>query len=203
MLKAMTDWESLYVAGETGWDKGESSPVLRAYLAEKQISGRWLVPGCGRGHDVLALAEAGASEALGLDLAPTAVEDANASLADLPNASVVCGDLFALPPEFLSAFDGVFEHTCFCAIPRDRRSDYVRAVASALKPGGTLVGVFYLTPRDSPDPALGPPFNTSLAELDELFSPQFTLATDETPAVAFPGREGRERLRVYRKTQGR
>jgi hypothetical protein len=36
---------------------------------------RWLVPGCGRGYDVLAAAAAGAS-AVGLDLAPTAVRDA-------------------------------------------------------------------------------------------------------------------------------
>ena len=195
----MTDWESLYIAGETGWDKGETSPVLREWLTDNRPTGRWLVPGCGRGHDVRALAESGAAEVVGLDLAPTAAEDARAALADLPNVSVVCGDLFALPAETDGYFGGVFEHTCFCAIPRERRADYARSVAKALKPGGVLLAVFYLNPRDNPDPALGPPFNATPAELDELFSSDFTLEIDQTPAVAFAGREGRERLRVLRK----
>jgi SAM-dependent methyltransferase len=189
----MTDWESLYRSGETGWDKGAPAPALVEWLAKNEVHGRWLVPGCGRGHDVKALMEAGA-EVLGLDIAPSAVEDARKS-----GVSAVLGDLFALPAELVGAFDGVFEHTCFCAIPRERRSDYVQAVHSALKPEGVLLALFYLSPRDNPDPTLGPPFNTSLEELDGLFSPYFALGTDAVPAVAYEGREGRERLRLLRK----
>ena len=190
-----TDWEALYQAGEAGWDKGAPSPGLLAYLQETPLTGRVLVPGCGRGHDVRAIAAAGAREVIGLDLAPSAIEGAKPA----PNTRYVLGDLFALPTEFDAAFDAVFEHTCFCAIPRERRDDYVAAVARALKPGGLLVGVFYLTPRDNPDPALGPPFNATLEELDARFSPHFTLLRSETPTVAFDGREGREVLRVLQK----
>ena len=96
----MTDWDALYRKGETGWDKGEASPVLIQWLAKNRPTGRWLVPGCGRGHDARALAESGAGEVVGLDLAPTAVEDARAALADLRSASVALADLFALPPGF-------------------------------------------------------------------------------------------------------
>lgn len=191
----MTDWESLYQAGETGWDKGAPSPALLAYLQETPLTGRVLVPGCGRGHDVRAIAAAGASEVIGLDLAPSAIAGAMPA----PNTRYVLGDLFALPTELDSAFDAVFEHTCFCAIPRERRDDYVTAVARALKPGGLLVGVFYLNPRDNPDPTLGPPFNATLDELDMRFAPHFTILRSETPTAAFEGREGREVLRVLRK----
>jgi methyl halide transferase len=195
----MTDWEKLYQTGEAAWDKGAPAPPLLAYLKENKLTGRWLVPGCGRGHDVRALAGAGAESVVGLDYAPTAVEDARIALADLPNVSVIQADLFALPDELLGAFDGVFEHTCYCAIPRERRDDYVRAVHSALKPGGILLAVFYLDPRDNPDPNLGPPFNATLGELDAQFSPYFSLEIDEVPTSAYPGREGRERLRLLRK----
>ncbi|WP_395144469.1 sulfatase-like hydrolase/transferase, partial [Armatimonas sp.] len=53
---------------------------------------------------------------IGLDLAPSAFAGAKT----LPNTRFVLGDLFALPEDFTAAFDAVFEHTCFCAIPRER-----------------------------------------------------------------------------------
>lgn len=190
-----TDWETLYQSGEAGWDKGAPAPGLLAFLAEMPLMGRVLVPGCGRGHDVRAIAAAGADEVIGLDLAPSAFAGAET----VPNMRFVLGDLFALSTEFQSAFDAVFEHTCFCAIPRERRDDYVQAVAGALKPGGLLLGVFYLNPRDDPDPTLGPPFNATLEELDTRFAEHFTLLRSETPARTFPGREGREVLRLLQK----
>lgn len=190
-----TDWEALYQSGEAGWDKGTAAPALLAFLNESPLKGHVLVPGCGRGHDVRAIAAAGADEVIGLDLAPSAFAGAET----LPNTRFVLGDLFALPADFTATFDAVFEHTCFCAIPRERRDDYVQAVAKALKPGGLLLALFYLTPRDNPDPTLGPPFNASLEELDARFAEHFTLLRSETPTVAFPGRENREVLRLYQR----
>ncbi|MBB6052919.1 methyltransferase domain-containing protein [Armatimonas rosea] len=190
-----TDWEALYQAGETQWDKGAPAPALVEFLAQAPLQGRVLVPGCGRGHDVRAIAAAGADDVIGLDLAPSAF----AGVETFPNTHFVVGDLFALPSEYHGAFDAVYEHTCYCAIPRERRDDYVQAVAGALKPGGLLLGIFYLNPRDDPDPSLGPPFNATLDELDTRFAEHFTLLRSETPTVAFPGREGREVLRLLQR----
>ncbi|WP_309714488.1 methyltransferase domain-containing protein [Armatimonas sp.] len=192
-----TDWEALYQTGETQWDKGAASPALLAYLAESLLTGRVLVPGCGRGHDVRAIGAAGADEVevIGLDLAPSAF----AGVELLPNTRFVMGDLFDLPSDFSAAFDAVFEHTCYCAIPRERRDDYMYAVTQALKPGGLLLAIFYLNPRDNPDPTLGPPFNATLEELDTRFAEHFTLLRSEVPTVAFPGREEREVLRLYQR----
>jgi len=110
----------------------------------------------------------------------------------------VLGNLFALNPELIGTFDWVFEHTCFCAIDRSRRAAYVESTHMALKRGGQLLAIFYLDPgNDSPDE--GPPFEVSLGELDRLFLPRFELLREWLPARTYPGREGREWMRVFRR----
>jgi SAM-dependent methyltransferase len=191
-----TDWEAQYQKGETPWEKGASSPGLVDFLAAERIAGRVLVPGCGLGHDVRALATQGA-EVLGLDLAPSAVAAASAfPLAG--NERYELGDLFALPGHLCGAFDWVWEHTCFCAIDPALRPAYVESVQRALKPDGQLLAIFYLDPgNDSPDE--GPPFEVSIAELDRLFLPRFELLREWLPAHAYPGREGAEWMRLLRR----
>ena len=192
-----TDWEAQYQKGETPWEKRGPSPGLVDFLAQEPVRGRGLVPGCGFGHDVRALA-ATAEEVVGLDIAPSAVEGA-ARFPRVKNERYELANLFDLPSHLRGAFDWVWEHTCFCAIDPSMRAAYVDAVASALKPGGKLLAIFYLDPgHDSPDE--GPPFGVSIAELDALFSPYFDLVSEWLPARAYPGREGREWMRVLRKS---
>jgi SAM-dependent methyltransferase len=191
-----TDWEDQYRKGETPWDKGAPSPGLVDFLSEQPVSGRVLVPGCGLGHDVRALA-ATADEVVGLDLAASAVATAR-RIPSVGGERYTQGDFFALPASLRGTFDWVFEHTCFCAIQPAQRPAYVDAAAGALKPGGKYLAVFYLDPgNDSPDE--GPPFEVSIAELDRLFLPQFTLLREWLPQRAYPGREGREWMRVMQK----
>jgi SAM-dependent methyltransferase len=193
-----TDWELAYQQNDTPWDKGAPSPGLVDFLAKEPISGRVLVPGCGLGHDVRALAAA-ADEVLGIDLAPSAVAAAEAQ-PRVGNERYEAHDLFALPESWQRQFDWVWEHTCFCAIDPAQRAAYVEAVGGALKPGGRLLAMFYLDPgHDSPDD--GPPFGVSIPELDRLFLPHFDLEREWLPARAFPGREGREWMRVLRRRQ--
>ena len=188
-----TDWENQYQIGETPWEKGAPSPGLVDFLAAEPVRGRVLVPGCGLGHDVRALA-ATAEEVVGLDIAPSAVEAAS-RIPTVGGERYECSDLFNLPSHLREHFDWVWEHTCFCAIDPSRRADYVEAVAGALAPGGKLLAIFYLDPgNDSPDQ--GPPFEVSLAELDRLFQPHFTLEREWLPQRAYPGREGREWMRL-------
>ncbi len=193
-----TDWEANYRNKEMPWDKGAPSPGLMDFLAAEQVHGRVLVPGCGLGYDVRALA-ATADEVVGLDIAPSGVKAAR----NFPSAggeSYELADLFALPPRLRGSFDWVWEHTCFCAIDREMRAAYVEAVAGALRPGGHLLAVFYLDPgHDDPDD--GPPFGVSLAELDTLFAPRFGLVREWLPLRAYPGREGREWMRVLQRRE--
>jgi len=186
-------WESRYQAGDTPWDKGEAAPPLVDYLASQQVLGSVCVPGCGAGHDVRALAAQGAT-VTGFDIAPSALALAR-SAPPMGNEEYLEIDWFRLPQELQGCFDWVFEHTCFCAIDPVLRADYVKSCSSALKPGGRLLAIFFMTP----DAELGPPFGVSTAELDQWFSPYFELIHDEVPGAAYPGREGCERLRVLRK----
>lgn len=197
----MTDWQQYYESGDTPWDRGGPSPPLVQWLGGHRLHGRVLVPGCGHGHDLVALAGSGADEIVGLDLAPGAIAAAGARTAALPNVSVKLGDLFEFGAgEGREAFDWVFEHTCFCAIDPGMRDRYAHAVASALKPGGTLLAVFYLKPwKEDEDQAQGPPFGTSGTELDQRFGERFTVLEAYVPDVSYSGREGRELLRVMRR----
>ncbi|GAB4822661.1 hypothetical protein N2152v2_009707 [Parachlorella kessleri] len=58
------------------FDAAKPSPILTRYLEDKRLNvagKRVFVPGCGRGYDLVALLAAGAEEAVGLELAPTAL----------------------------------------------------------------------------------------------------------------------------------
>jgi len=185
------DWNRRYVEGDTPWDKGSAHPAIEFAMRQNALTGRILVPGCGTGHDVRALASCGL-EVTGLDLAPVALQTAQ-SLDPDRRARYVLGDLFDLPGELRGAFNGVFEHTCFCAIDPARRGEYVDAVASALELGGKLLAVFFLEPGNDGD---GPPFGCMRSEVDRLFTGPFRSLREWEEIPTYPGREGRELLRL-------
>ncbi len=199
-----TDWESCYRAGETPWDKGAPAPPLLEWLAQPghRFEGAVLVPGCGLGHDVRAIAATGqAREVVGLDLSPAALALARQQ-PPAGRESYAEADLFDLPPAFRGRFDWVFEHTCFCAIDPARRAADVRAVAGALKPRGPLHAVFYLDPwanGEPPPPGGGPPFPASREEIDDLFAGRFERLDQAVPVRAYRGREGRELRCLFRR----
>lgn len=186
-----TDWEAKYQAQDTPWDKGEPAPGLVDWLAAQPglPSGTVVVPGCGLGHDVRAWAAAGFTTT-GLDIAPSAVERARAG-GGPEGTEFRLGDFLA--DESPVRFDWVFEHTCFCAIPPDRREDYVRAVLRWLKPGGHYLAVNYFIPDTD-----GPPFGVDRAEVWTRFSPYFELLAEWTPR-SYPNRAGLERMFAWRR----
>ena len=197
----MTDWEEHYREGRTPWDKGEPAPPLVDFLDLQPLRGNILVPGCGLGHDVRAIAAASPeARVTGLDLAPTAIERARMFRA-AGQERYVAGDLFARAGEWAGAFDWVWEHTCFCAIDPSMRDAYVQAVSQALRPGGRLLGVFYLNPYDDehrPED-YRPPFGVSLEELERRFGGEFEIVRTWVPERAYPGRAGKERMVIAEK----
>lgn len=197
----LENWESRYQADETPWNKGEASPGLVDFLKEskeKSLAGKVLVPGCGFGHDVRAIASP-QNEVIGLDIAPSAVSSAQ-EIPPVAGESYICGDLFDLPADLLKtwrgSFDWVWEHTCFCAIDPSRRADYAMAVSELLKPGGHLLAIFYLDPGE---PDGEPPFGVTLEELDALFGANFEMVREWLPARNFPSRKGGEWMRLLRR----
>jgi len=193
----MTDWEQNYVEGHTPWNKGKASPPMVEWVSQNQPQGRALVPGCGVGHDVVMLADAGL-DAHGLDIAPTAMAMARAAY---PNQATrfVLGDLFATPLEWQESFDFLFEHTCLCALPPEWRTRYEVAAYQLLKSGGQLVGIWFMNPKMDLGES-GPPFGISVSELSALFDEsRWQVIEDRVPEIGYDGRVGRERLRVLRR----
>ena len=197
----MRDWEACYRTGETPWDKGTAAPPLLEVMErvgrELWGSGPVLVPGCGLGHDVRALAASGIP-VLGVDISETAVEKAR-SLPTVGAETYEAGDF--LDPAWCEGrhFSAIWEHTCFCAINRDQRQKYAASAAAVLGAGEIFAGVFYLTPNSPGEEDDGPPFNASIDELDGLFSPWFERIEAWVPQRAHPGREGREWVAIFRK----
>jgi len=193
------DWEARYLAGDTPWEKGCAHPALVEWLRDNRLGGEILVPGCGAGHDVRALAADPAARVTGLELAPSAKALAE-TFPQTGDESYVVGDFLsgsAVPP---GAFDAVFEHTCFCAISPALRSAYARAVSAALKPGGLFLAIFYRNPSHGGDD--GPPFGCSMEEIDALFGRDFQLVHERESLPTFEGREEREVIRLMRKWSG-
>lgn len=197
----MTDWENRYLAGDMPWEKGAPAPPLLEILEriprETWGAGPILVPGCGLGHDVRALAVLGIP-VLGLDISPTAVARAE----DFPKEgmeSYAPGDFLDPAWQEGRKFSAIWEHTCFCAIDPSQRGRYAEAVAACLPEGALLAGVFYLNPNDPGEEEDGPPFGVTVEELDGWFSPSFELVDAWVPRVAYPGREGKEWVGLFRR----
>lgn len=190
------DWDRAYRTGEIFWDKGAPSPPMRDYLTRHPRQGRTLVPGCGRGHEVAMAVEHGL-DAVGLDIAPTGIAEARGLYPQHADRFVV-GDLFDPPAAFRGAFDVVLEHTCMSALPPALRPDYRRGIDLVLRPGGLLIGVWFINPNLDPGEE-GPPFAFSVPDLTALFADDYAIVHDYVPEVAFPGRERRERVRVLRR----
>jgi methyl halide transferase len=196
------DWEKRYRTGDTPWEKGGPAPPLMEWILRRgPLRGNVLVPGCGLGYDVRAIAKAcPAARVVGLDLAASALERAR-QFALSGQETYELADIFDLPNALTDGFESVFEHTCFCAIEPARRSDYVRGVIRALRPEGALLAIFFLNPWDPGEapPGGGPPFPVTRLELDNLFARHFDLVEELAPQTAYPGREGREIIRLLRK----
>lgn len=197
----MTDWESRYRAGDTPWEKGRAAPPLIELLDEIEArewgEGPILVPGCGLGHDVRALATLGIP-VVGVDLSPSAVERAREFLpAGLETYEL--GNF--LDPEWRAGrqFSAIWEHTCFCAIDPGERGNYAEAAAGCLADGGLLAGVFFLNPYDPGEEAVGPPFGATISEIDVCFSPWFERIDGWVPYSSYVGREEREWIALFRK----
>mmetsp|Transcript_22379 Transcript_22379/g.35484 ORF Transcript_22379/g.35484 Transcript_22379/m.35484 type:complete len:264 (-) Transcript_22379:377-1168(-) len=168
-------WEGMWANGigkGDAFDCGTGCPAL-AELIQQQILPKSenglstaFVPGCGRGYDAVALAEAGYT-VLGLDLAPTAVEAANRYLEEMngiQNPEGACsfeeGDFFGVSQRF----DVIFDYTFLCALPPELRKPWAEKMKSSLKPGGELITlIFPICEKEG-----GPPYAMSMELVRDL-----------------------------------
>ncbi|KAB2013835.1 hypothetical protein ERO13_D09G165000v2 [Gossypium hirsutum] len=109
---ASAGWEESWKQGVTPWDLGCPTPViLHLHHSGSLPMGRVLVPGCGTGYDVVAMACPG-RYVVGLDISEEAIKKAKQMSSSLPNAddfTFIKADFFSWRPTDL--FDLIFDYT--------------------------------------------------------------------------------------------
>jgi methyl halide transferase len=194
-------WAAAWVAGINPGDKFDAHfplPALSQMVAEGSVpTGRALVPGCGRGYDVVLLASP-ERVAVGLDISEVAIAAAEAMYGALPEdekkpprASVVfqAQSFFDLPEDAESRFDFVYDYTFFCALDPSIRPLWAEKMAAIVTPGGELCTVIFpIGEREG-----GPPFQVSMEDYKAVLEPlgfeafQLELLA---PELCHPGRDG-------------
>ena len=164
-------WQQRFDSGNTPWDRGVPSPQLARWLADGMVrrGARVVVPGCGAGHEVRVLAEAGC-DVTGLDYAASAIEKARATLsAGRTHADLQCVDVLQWQPD--APLDAAYEQTCLCALHPDLWTAYAAQLHGWLRAGGVLCALFVQARREGADQGFveGPPYHCDINAMRALF----------------------------------
>ena len=164
-------WQQRFEAGNVPWDRGQSNPQLGAWLASGVLhpGQSVIVPGCGSGHEVTALAAAGC-RVIALDYVAAAVELTRQRLHDSgQQAEIHRADVLQWKPDAVA--DAVYEQTCLCALHPDQWTHYAAQLQAWLRPGGVLCALFMQARRDSAGQGIieGPPYHCDINAMRSLF----------------------------------
>ena len=183
-------WQQRYEQDSIGWDMGQVSPPLKAYIDQLPESAKKdaiLVPGAGNAYEVGYLHEQGFTNVTLVDFAPAPIKDFVERYPDFPVDKLICADFFDLSAEQYQ-FDWVLEQTFFCAINSARRDEYVQQMAALLKPRAKLVGLLF----DKDFGRQEPPFGGTKEEYQERFATHFDIEIMEPSYNSHPARQGSE-----------
>jgi SAM-dependent methyltransferase len=149
--------------GQTGWDRGEVSPNLLYWIERKLLKPcRILIPGCGNGYEVLALAEKG-FDVVAIDIAPTPIENLRKTLITKQlSVELIQTDFFTWDCE--NPFDAIYEQTSLCALHPDEWENYENCLYKWLKPQGQLLAQFMQSRQED-----APPFHCDIRAMADLF----------------------------------
>lgn len=187
-------WENRYQTNTMGWDMGEVSPPLKAYidqLIDKNI--RILIPGCGNAYEAEYLLQKGFTDITVIDIAPTLVKNLKKIHSNNSNIKIVLADFF----EHKGEYDLILEQTFFCAINPDLRSNYKDKMLSLLSTKGKLVGLLFNKEFEDE----GPPFGGIKSDYEKLFKSGFELTVFEECYNSFHKRQNTELFIIFKKDE--
>ncbi len=187
-----TFWENRYVLKETGWDLGEVSPPIKAYidqLTDKNL--RILIPGCGNTYEAEYLLNKGFTNITVIDISPTLIDNLKTKFKNNTNITIVLGDFFALE----GVFDLIIEQTFFCALDRSLRQLYCDKMNALLSNSGKLVGLLFNREFET----AGPPFGGCEEEYRQLFSETFDIVTLSNSYNSYFKRANAELFTIFKK----
>ncbi len=175
-------WEDKYIQNHMPWDIGQAAPAFVKYFTRRDAinsvstveSRKVTVLGSGRGHDAFYLANCEHMfDIYGFDFSDAAIDFCNElkNKNNISNIGFYLKDFFQMvnDKKWESYFDYVIEHTSFCAIDPKRREEYVDLIKYLLKPGGKLVGLFFMRAKELG----GPPFGSTPEEIKNIFKEGF------------------------------
>jgi len=184
----MQFWQEQFEQGRTLWDRGGVNPQLDDWLASGALSPcRILVPGCGSGYEVVALAQAG-FDVTGLDYAPVAIARTRKAVdAAVAKVSLIEADVLAW--QHVRSFDAIYEQTCLCALHPDHWRAYADQLWYWLRPHGHLFALFvqFLRPSVADGSIAGPPYHCDITAMRALFfEPRWVWPKPPYPRTTHP-----------------
>ncbi|WKD85531.1 Thiopurine S-methyltransferase [Polaribacter huanghezhanensis] len=185
-------WENKYKANKIGWDLGEISPPLKAYidqLTNKNL--KILIPGGGNSHEAVYLFKKGFKNVFVVDLSKIPLENIQKRIPDFPPEQLIHGNFFDLN----NHFDLILEQTFFCAIDPNLRSNYAVKMKELLLENGKLVGLLFDAKLNDDHP----PFGGSKEEYLNYFKPHFDILTTENCYNSIQSRVGMELFFIVQK----
>ena len=185
-------WNERYRSNETGWDLGQVSPPLKAYidqLTDKNL--RILIPGCGNSYEAEYLLEKGFTNITIIDIAPELVKRLKSKFRSNQDITIILGDFFTHKAEY----DLVLEQTFFCALDPKLRKNYAEAMKGLLVKGGKLAGVLFSKEFETQ----GPPFGGTDTEYLALFGDAFKFRIFEPCYNSFSKRADSELFVILEK----
>jgi len=185
-------WSQRYEQNKTGWDLGEISAPLKAYidqLDDKEI--KILIPGAGNAYEAEYLFKQGFKNVYVADISEKPLQNLKSRVPEFSNAQLLHINFF----EIEDKFDLILEQTFFCALPVKSRQDYAEKSAELLKENGLICGLLFNFPLSED----GPPFGGSKEEYLTYFSPYFKIEILESCYNSIKPRQGNELFFKFRK----
>ena len=199
-------WEERYLSKRMPWDISQVAPAFVKCLTKNTDlitrNGKVAVLGCGLGHDAFYFANNKEYdfEVYGFDFAESAIKYCNEikQKENLTNIDFYQVDFFELTKDkkWENHFNCIIEHTSLAAIDPNRRKEYIDLIKYLLKPGGELIGLFFIRPKELG----GPPFGITPEEVRELFKEDFKEVEELHPEPCLhTNLKGEEYFGVFRK----
>ncbi|MBR9845857.1 MAG: SAM-dependent methyltransferase [Algicola sp.] len=185
-------WDTRYKNHDIGWDLGQISPPLKAYidqLTDKTI--KILIPGGGNSYEAEYLFNHGFKNVYVVDLAKIALDNLKFRVNEFPSEQLLHQNFFDL----IGSFDLILEQTFFCAIAPSLRKAYVSKMNDLLSERGKLVGLLFNAPLNNDRP----PFGGSKPEYIKYFDETFHIERIEMCYNSHESRANKELFFILKK----
>ncbi|MEP3837587.1 MAG: methyltransferase domain-containing protein [Algibacter sp.] len=191
-----TFWTQRYLDNQTGWDIGEPSIPLKAYIDQLENKDlKILIPGAGHAYEAEYLFNKGFKNVFVLDIVKEPLNALKKRIPQFPIDHIIQGDLFS----HNDTYDLILEQTFFCSFPptADNRQQYASKMHDLLNSNGKLVGLWFTMPLTGDMEKR--PFGGSKQEYLGYFKPYFNIISFQNCYNSIAPRQGNELFGVFQK----